>query len=556
MTFDVEARHSGRTDGRDRRPPGIGRASRSCRVALAGLGLLAGLASGAAAHPMGNFTVNRYARIEPGPEALALLYVVDYAEIPTFQELSRLPSLAADLDPQALGRAPEVRELEDQLVGAWVAGLSVTVDDRPVKLQTRSTSLEFLPGVGGLPTMKLRIRLEGAWPTSGEASVRYEDANAPDRLGWRELVLRPVADVAVVDSTVSTTDRSAELSRYPTDPDAAFPQETTARLSLRGIRAATGLAAEGERASDPARASAAAPANGAATLPHDGRGERLSELITRKNWTPRLVVFALIIAFALGGLHALSPGHGKAIVAAYLVGSRGTVKHAALLGAIVTIAHTAGVFLLGFVTLALSARILPEKLYPVTQLLSGLTIVAIGATMFATRLRAVGHAHPHGSHAPHTHEGEDDHGHAQHAHSHAAHSHGSHSHDAHSHDGHSHGGHSHDIPADAPTAATLLALGVSGGILPCPSALVVLLSAIALHRIVLGLVLIVAFSLGLAAVLSAIGIAVVRAGKILSRFESAAGFARRVPAFSALFVALLGIGIVATALPEVQRAFF
>jgi ABC-type nickel/cobalt efflux system permease component RcnA len=230
--------------------------------------------------------------------------------------------------------------------------------------------------------------------------------------------------------------------------------------------------------------------------------------------TAGVVALSLLIAFALGGLHALSPGHGKTVVAAYLVGSRGTARHALLLGAVVTASHTIGVFLLGIVTLALSKAIVPEKLYPAIQLLSGLTIVAIGGSLFVRRWRR---------RTP-----------EEHGHSHAI-----------------------EVPESAPTASALLALGVSGGILPCPSALVVLLSAIALHRVGFGLVLIVAFSAGLAAVLSGIGILVVRAGRLLSRFDAAGGWARRrLPAFSALLIGLLGAAIAVRAFPDVQHAFF
>ncbi len=220
-----------------------------------------------------------------------------------------------------------------------------------------------------------------------------------------------------------------------------------------------------------------------------------------------------MIAASLGGLHALSPGHGKTIVAAYLVGSRGTAKHALLLGLVVTASHTIGVFLLGIVTLALSKAVVPEKLYPAIQFLSGVTIVVIGVALFVRRLAR---------------RGPESHGHS----------------------------HAVEVPREAPTASALLALGVSGGILPCPSALVVLLSAIALHRTGFGLVLIVSFSAGLAAVLSAIGILVVRAGRLLGKFESAGVWARRLPAFSALLIGALGLAIAARAFTDIQKAFF
>ena len=165
-----------------------------------------------------------------------------------------------------------------------------------------------------------------------------------------------------------------------------------------------------------------------------------------------------------GALHALTPGHGKTMVAAYLAGSRGTARHAFALGATVTIAHTARVFALGFVTLTLSEFILPETLYPWLNLVRGVMVLALGLARdpaAAGRLRrgraaarAAAHEHGHG----HAH----DHGHGARRHDHGhAHDHGEH-------------GHSH-APPDELSWRSLLALGVSGGMIPCPSALVLLL---------------------------------------------------------------------------------
>src|SRR5262249_12819033 len=208
-------------------------------------------------------------------------------------------------------------------------------------------------------------------------------------------------------------------------------------------------------------------------------------------WT---VVTSLLIAAMLGAFHALTPGHGKTVVGAYLVGSRGTVQHAVFLGLVVTITHTLGVYLLGLGTLAASAWVVPERLYPWISVVSGLLVVVVGASLVTSRLAAA-HGHQHHHH--------------DHSHDHAHHHSHDHSHD-HWHDHHHHGhghSHSHLPPADAPiTLRSLLALGVSGGLLPCPSALVVMLGAIALHRIAFGLALIVAFSVGLAGVLTGIGV--------------------------------------------------
>ena len=183
-----------------------------------------------------------------------------------------------------------------------------------------------------------------------------------------------------------------------------------------------------------------------------------------------MLALSLLIAAFWGAAHALTPGHGKALVAAYLVGTRGTPRHAFMLGGTVTVAHTAGVFALGIVTLGLSQFILPEQLYPWLTLASGLLVVGVGASVLRSR--------PGSRRTPHHHDHHHDHGH-------------------HDHHGHHH---HHD---DGLTSKGILGVGVAAGLLPCPSALVVLLSAIALHRIGLGLALIVAFSVGLAATITA-----------------------------------------------------
>ncbi|HKE02992.1 MAG TPA: sulfite exporter TauE/SafE family protein, partial [Blastocatellia bacterium] len=229
------------------------------------------------------------------------------------------------------------------------------------------------------------------------------------------------------------------------------------------------------------------------------------------------ILIGLLIAFALGGMHAMAPGHGKTVVGAYLVGSRGTAKHAAFLGATVTIAHTIGVFALGLITLFASRYALPEKIYPVLSFVSGALVVAIGLSLFTKRLRALL-------------------GVAAHDHDHRLHDH--HSHVA--------GGHTHLPPgADGSeiTWRSLLALGVSGGIMPCPSALVVMLAAISMNRIGYGLVLIVAFSLGLAGALTAVGLAFVYGGKLLARVPASGKLMRALPVVSAFVISVLGAAI-------------
>src|SRR5580698_2188841 len=193
-------------------------------------------------------------------------------------------------------------------------------------------------------------------------------------------------------------------------------------------------------------------------------GDYLARLLHQGHLGWGMLLTGVLVAFALGALHALSPGHGKTIVAAYLVGSRSTARHAALLGLIVTFTHTVSVFALGFATLFLSRFVMPEKIFPMLGTISGLAIVWVGATLFYRRLQAAR-------------KGRDPHRHA--------------------------------VPEGEVSVGNLMALGASGGLVPCPSALVLLLSSVALGRIGLGLVLLVAFSAGMAVVLMAIGMAAV-----------------------------------------------
>ncbi|MBZ0258175.1 hypothetical protein K8I31_19070, partial [bacterium] len=311
-----------------------------------------------------------------------------------------------------------------------------------------------------------------------------------------------------------------------------------------------------------------------------------ANMIGADELSPAFLLFALAASVFFGAAHALSPGHGKTIVAAYLVGSRGTIWHAVFLGLVVTLTHVSSVILLGIITLSLSEYVVPDKLYPIMEGASGLLIIAIGISIFFQRygayqrMQAVaaaaaappahahGHTHEHHthdhSHDDHSHAHDHDHGHShdhgEQTHAHDEHTH-SHDHDHHHHDhthdhdhhhhlglddwlGHDHGEHTHthDIPADA-TWRDLLVLGVTGGIVPCPSAVIVLLAAIALKRLLFGLLLILFFSVGLAAVLITIGILVVSAKSILDRFEGSGRSLQWLQIASPALVTLLGVVI-------------
>jgi len=266
---------------------------------------------------------------------------------------------------------------------------------------------------------------------------------------------------------------------------------------------------------------------------------RFTELIASRQLGIGIIVLAGIVAAGLGALHALEPGHGKTIVAAYLVGSRGTASQAMFLGLIVTASHTIGVYLLGGITLWAQRYIVPEQVYPVLGVLSGLIIAALGFYLFLQRYVgvAVGLSHSHVGFV-HSHRsllGFSDSAGESEARDHAA-----------------------EIRVVTERAdrmdkrvplRELLALGITGGIIPCPAALVVLLSAVALHRIGFGLFLILSFSLGLAAVLMVMGLLMVFARNFMSRFRNEGPlFIRWLPMASAVVMSVLGFGIAAKAL--------
>ena len=449
------------------------------RLAVVVVATLAALIAAQAsfAHPLGNFTVNRYAGIELAGSRIYVRYALDLAEIPTYQlgDQVRAPSYPARL----------------------ARNLVLTLDGRRVPLRVLERRVATRPGAGGLKTLRLDVVYEAA--ASG-TELRFEDDALAGRLGWREITVAARDGARLLASDVPETSESRALRAYP---------KSLLRSPLDVSSAATTLE-PGDAPGAPPTIAAAAPAP-----EHDSGG--FEALIEQRDLSLGVLALSLLIAAFWGAAHALTPGHGKALVAAYLVGTRGSARHAFMLGGTVTIAHTAGVFAIGIVTLALSQFILPEQLYPWLTLVSGLLVVAVGAAVLRQRLRSRG-----------------------------AHSHG---HDHHHHHDHDH--HHHDHGHDALTSRGILGVGVAAGLLPCPSALVVLLSAIALHRVGLGLALIVAFSLGLAATITAIGLVAVYAQRAFGRLSLDGSLVRTLPALSAALILAVGLAITAKAIPGV-----
>ena len=493
------------------------------------------------AHPMGNFSISHYSGISIGRDYLEVRYLIDMAEIPTFQEMQQFEIAARPDDT----RLPAFLSAKAR---AFVQGLHVTLNGRELPLRLVSQDVIFPTGAGNLPTMKFGFVYRAQIAVDCSAApchLDYQDANFPDRAGWKEIVVTTGSEISLVSGTAPNRDRSEQLSNYPTDLLNNPPQLLTANFvffaagtplyapashsvpttSATPPRWAAGPRAAGNRilpasSNTPSTNMPAEAAAGNAQLkPNQQSTPRnaFTELIATKQIGFGIALLAAIIAAGLGALHALEPGHGKTIVAAYLVGSKGTARHALLLGIVVTISHTAGVYLLGGITLYAQKYILPDRIYPLLGVLSGILIAGTGCFLFLQRFLGGEFAHSHAADPP--------------------------------------AGVSTSTSAPVPTtenpqgrarvsARQLLVLGITGGMVPCPAALVVLLSAVALHRTGFGLYLIVAFSIGLAAVLIAMGFAAVYAGRMMSQLPFEAPLVQRwLPMASALMISALGCGI-------------
>ena len=478
------------------RPAGHGAFRRALGGAAAALAAVLVAAAPAAAHPLGNFSINHLDVVSISRDAVRVHYVLDQAEIPTFQE--RALSDAAVL---ARKRAAVAR------------GVTLRIDGRPVALRLAAGgALSHPMGQGGLPTT--RVELDLAAPARDARTVDLDDATFADRVGWRAVVVAPGRGTAV-RSSVPAQDPTGGLWRYPRSLLATPFHVRTARF-----RVAPGAGTVS--APDAPGATAATTRNRA--------GDGFAGVFARAADGRGVLLVLLLSAFAWGMVHALSPGHGKAMVAAYLVGTRGTARHAVALGLTVTVTHTIGVFALGLVTLSLSQYVLPEQLYPWLNLASGLLIVVVGIGVLRARVARSRSRHPR--------PGDDHHEHGHH-------------HADHTHDHHREHGHHHHHPPDRITARGLVAMGASAGLIPCPSALVVLLGAVAQHQVALGLVLIVAFSAGLAATLVALGLVVVTAaGRINARIGQAGRAATIASAVSAAAIVAVGLALTAQAVPK------
>jgi nickel/cobalt transporter (NicO) family protein len=468
---------------------------RSRRTLLRGLfvlGVVAGvvwLPATAFAHPLGNFSVNVSAEISISAGEVQIEHVVDLAEIPTVQIMPEI-----DVDDDGTLSEEELSAWAWSTARELVPDLTLAVDDDPVTLSVVSSTARLRPGQGGLSILRLGSTFGGSIPARGELS--FHDDTFADRVGWREITAVADGGVALVRSSVPDRSVTDGLRLYPRDL-------LTSPLDVRGavvVFEAGTTTSGGERADVPVAPDGRA---GVAAAP-------FVDLVTRHG---PFMLLGLLLAFAIGALHAIGPGHGKTMMAAYIVGSGGRLRHAVAIGGTVAALHTVSVLGLGAVVLVASEVFPPERIYPWLTLGSGVIACCLGAGLLARRISARRAARLQGNDHPHEHH--------------------------------------------HPTASTerllswrgIAAISVAGGILPSPTALVALLGSIALDRVPYGLALVAAFSFGLAAALVVVGVVALRAGAIVSRRWSRRSTAL-VPVLSASTIAVTGVALAVRGLAQ------
>jgi nickel/cobalt transporter (NicO) family protein len=512
----------------------------------------------ASAHPLGNFTINRYNGLAVGPDWIQLDRVVDMAELPTVQARQQMDANGdggvADAEAAAWAR---------QACRDGASELGLKVAGQPVALSATRAGLAFTAGQAGLLTLRHVCTYEATGlALSAPADLTFDDGSFAGRQGWQEITVTGVG-VYLGGGEAFAAGRSDRLRAYPTDGSLASQSRVSVLISgiVQGSGGQPPAVTDAVPLDSPDKDIIGVAAAGGASAVRDGIAElpgELSAIFGAADLGLPALALALLVATLLGAFHAATPGHGKTLMAAYLVGSRGTARHAVGLGITVTISHTIGVLVLGAIVLVADAAVPSERLLPALGLASGLVVTALGAVFLGQRVRArrhsVAHAHEHphphavGHPHPHPHAHGDDHEH-DHAHDHP-HDPGI---DQAAQDAaagwHSHGPlrHTHLPAENGPLRRrNLVALGVVGGLVPSASAILILVGAIAAGRPALGMVLTVAFGLGMAVVLVGVGMLVVRARALVERMPMAGRLDRVLalaPVITALTFIVVGVAI-------------
>ena len=522
----------------------------------------------ASAHPLGNLSVNHFDGLVIQPDRIVDDAVIDTAEIPTAQAQGTL-----DTNHDGTTSPDELDQYGRSQCDALSIALALTVDGQPVRLSVSSASFVYRVGQASLPTSRLECKLEAPIDASVARSVVFADSFLSDRVGWHEITA--VGDGAtLVNSPVPSESVSGRLENYPID---LLSSPMDVKKVTLDVRPGAGTSTTTTAAKP--KSSLSIVGVGPFTRVVERINRSFNDVVGRKHLTLGVGLLAISMALIVGASHAMLPGHGKTVMAAYIAGTQGSVRDAVLVGATVTATHTGGVLALGL-ALTISSSLAGEVVLGWLGLLSGLLIAGLGVNLvlYARRGKSTWHGHSHGPgghvHTETVHRPRDDHGHPH-----------DHHHDDHGHDhghgqGHSHGhgdehGHGHGrakravgntalmVREPPPTLAEpvtvartqvsrrgLLGMGVAGGLVPSPSALVVLLSAIALGRTVFGVILVIAYGAGMAGTLTLAGVLLVRlrdryAGR--TRTGRSAALVRRwgrvAPFATASLVIVVGFGL-------------
>jgi nickel/cobalt transporter (NicO) family protein len=506
----------------------MGRRRTLFAASIASLALLVALPAAVAAHPLGNFTINHFADITVAPTEVRLAVVIDMAEIPTFQERQKM-----DTDGDGMVSDDEVAAAKAPYCATQGSKLRLRVDGTAASLRPTDSALSFPGGLGGLSTMRLECSYVAALTSrlTPSASIAFEDMSYPERIGWREIIAS--GDGVTVDTGgLPATSVSKRLTSYPADLISQPLDVRSATLVATAVAAPTAALAASPAPAPAELPAARVNATVAGAVPGGIVGGDVPAIFRAVDLTPFVLLLSIATAFALGAGHALTPGHGKTLMAAYLVGARGTPIHAVGLGLSVTVSHTLGILLIAALVVEAQGLLAPDVVVRAAPAIAAVTIAGLGGWMlvsevrkrFAARRRAAAHDQAH------------DHAHA----AGVAHEHG--------HAGtHSHGGvtHSH-VPASGATLTWrgLFALGLAGGLIPSTSALFILLGSIVAGRPAFGFVLVVVFGLGMAVVMTAVGLATVIARGRLDRLQTSSGagrLARQLPLVAAVVVLSFGV---------------
>jgi ABC-type nickel/cobalt efflux system permease component RcnA len=521
---------------------------------LGALAVSTATAPGAAAHPLGNFTVNYHSGLVLYPDRVEARLVVDRAEIAAAQE-------RPDVDRDGRGGvdAAEARAYARTACASAAGRLRVKTDGSPLRFSVRRAEFTYRAGEAGLQTSRLECGLTADADLRQPSTVSVRTAYDSDRIGWREITARgqgvglDSADVPAVSST-------DELRRYPADPLATPLDQRSAIL-----RTGPGGSGGGSAGSGILPDADSVPGPVAAVL---GKvSATFDSLVGTRELTIPVGLLALLLAVVLGASHAAMPGHGKTIMAAYLAGRRGTPRDAVIVGATVTLTHTAGVLVLGL-ALPIATALAGETVLTWLGLTSGLLVTGIGLWLLRSAVRgrpAHGHHHHHHHHHRHHHG----HGHGEEQHHAPAPKEPSpatggdlspvavltpaqavgDTHAGHTHTHESAQGDSHSHPATV-TRGGLIGMGIAGGLVPSPSALVVLLGAVALGRTAFGVLLVLGYGLGMAGTLTLAGLLLVRLrDRIDLAVRSSAAerwrrLARWGPVATSSLVLLVGVGLI------------